>query len=69
MEKYQCRDVDEERELSQKIMKLNNFTMLDKNREVFNGLPIKDRNLLTEQLRLMKEYIEVLRERIERFKG
>lgn len=63
MEEYQERVLEEQRELSEKIVKLIRFTTTGTYRE----LPIEERQLLTSQLHAMTHYNDVLTQRIANF--
>lgn len=64
MEKYQYRVIDESRELSEKIEKLNCFI----GREDFIDVGATDASILERQLDAMKQYSNILQVRIARFK-
>ena len=61
---YQLRVLDEEQDLENKILKLS---ALIRNTEVFQGLPVTERNLLSTQLCIMRKYSKIFKERIKLF--
>lgn len=63
MQPHQQRVVTERDELAEKLTKLNSFI----GGEIFNGLPADERVRLAKQAGLMKDYIDILNERIEAF--
>lgn len=63
MELYQKRVLDEKRALDEKITKLDAFI----NTETFHQIPLDERNVLQKQLAVMRQYSDVLRERIVLF--
>lgn len=63
MQPHEERVVAEQKELNDKINKLNGFI----GGNAFNALPEEDRALLEEQSRYMSAYSGVLHERIKRF--
>lgn len=58
MEDWKIRLVDEQIELKERISKLNKFLEENKDHEDFD--------ILTRQLAVMKEYLKILEERIEK---
>ena len=64
MEPHQERVIKEEAELSDKLNKLGAFI----HGEVFKTLPEEEQELLQAQDDTMREYLEILRSRIDRFK-
>jgi hypothetical protein len=65
MEDYQERVLKEKEELDDKLSRLTPFLTTEK----FFGLPVEDRELLTQQEVHMKGYSLVLAKRIARFKS
>jgi len=63
MEDYQQRVVDEERELREKLKKLEAFVASD----VFAGMAREDQSLLRKQHGYMANYLDILERRIVRF--
>lgn len=63
LQPFQQRVVDEQKDLAEKIVKLQTFT----NTSVFTLLPSPDKDLLQRQLACMKEYYNILSFRIARF--
>jgi hypothetical protein len=63
MQPHQQRVVDEKTELDEKLAKLNNFI----GGEIYNGLPGDERYRLTQQSLMMKQYSDILGERIAAF--
>ena len=57
---HEQRVIEEKRDLSEKIVKLNSFT----DGENFGGLPRSQRESLRKQLDIMRQYEQVLHERI-----
>lgn len=64
LEPYQLRMIEEEKQLFEKLDTLIGFIASSK----FDGLEEKDKDLLEQQGVHMGRYLEVLRERIKRFK-
>jgi histidinol-phosphate/aromatic aminotransferase/cobyric acid decarboxylase-like protein len=64
MKQYQERVINEEKELSDKLDKLNTFIDDDDN---FALIDVDERKRLIRQARAMADYIDVLNERIEAF--
>lgn len=65
MEAWQQRVIDEERELHERIVKLDDF--LRKGNAAFDALPDEVQPLMINQHRIMNLYAWILRERIKRF--
>lgn len=63
MESFQDRVVYEKQELDDKITRLNTFTMGG----MFFKLSADEKERMLRQLKIMKQYTEVLQERIEHF--
>lgn len=63
MEAYQQRVVDEKEELDEKLAKLRVFF----NSVLFETLSGEERELLVEQEKVMTEYSEILRKRLDLF--
>lgn len=63
LQPHQQRVVDEKADLDEKRLKLQDFTA----KPVFLGLPISERDRLFRQAALMRDYSEVLAERIAEF--
>lgn len=63
MQPHQQRVVTERDELAEKLTKLNSFI----GGQIFNGLPADERVRLAKQAGLMKDYLDILNERIEAF--
>lgn len=63
MESFQDRVVYEKQELDDKITRLNTFTMSG----MFFKLSADEKERMLRQLKIMKQYTEVLQERIEHF--
>lgn len=63
MEAYQHRVVEEKTQLDDRISRLDPFVRS----ETFKGLPLVEQERLILQLRLMKEYSDVLSARIAAF--
>jgi hypothetical protein len=64
MEAYQQRVIDEKSDLDLKILKLDDF----RHGSIYPTLPEEERSRLTRQYCHMKDYSDVLGERIESFK-
>lgn len=64
MQAHQQRVIDEEKELSERVVKLSDFML---NNPLFPKLPMEERVRLREQERHMCGYRDVLRERIRNF--
>jgi hypothetical protein len=62
---YQQRVIDEEVELTNKIVSLTEF--IGSGKSGFLTLDVEDRALLREQLEAMRAYRSILRKRIDRF--
>lgn len=60
---HQQRVVEERNELVDKVTKLHSFF----NTEIFESLPGEDQELLVKQEKVMKEYSDILLDRIKRF--
>jgi hypothetical protein len=63
MQPHQQRVVDEKNELDSKLAKLNSFI----GGEIFHSLPAEERIRLAKQAGIMKDYSDVLSERISVF--
>lgn len=63
MQPHQQRVIDEKQELDGKLAKLNIFL----GDPVFEGLPLKDQELLKQQSGVMQAYSNILANRIARF--
>jgi len=63
MEDWQNRVKEELTDLRTKLSKLREFTFSEK----FSGIPSRQRDLLTEQIRIMERYSDVLKARISAF--
>lgn len=63
LQPHQQRVMDEYTELHERVFKLNQFT----EGEVFPTLSSVDKDLLTQQLKCMQQYVSILYKRIERF--
>lgn len=61
MEDFKKRLLIEKEELDDKRIKLRNFLQTEK----FNSLDIKNRNLLIKQFKVMTEYSNILKKRID----
>jgi hypothetical protein len=66
MQPHQQRVVDEKRELDSKLEKLMAF-IASETGKIFSGLVTEERQRLTTQARIMKEYSDVLGDRIAAF--
>jgi len=64
MQPHQQRVVDEKNELQSKINALSGF--IDRN-DLFKSLPWDEKVRMLMQLRAMKEYADILKQRIEAF--
>jgi len=65
LQPHQQRVVEERNELIDKIEKLHSFTKT----ETFNSLPDEEQSLLFKQEKEMKKYADILKQRIDVFKG
>ena len=63
MQPHQQRVVTEKDELAEKLTKLNAFI----GGEIYNGLPEDERTRLARQATAMKDYLDILNERIQAF--
>lgn len=63
MQPHQQRVVDEKSELDAKITKLADFS----NGSIFENLPLDERDRLQKQFSIMRQYSEVLGDRINAF--
>lgn len=63
MQDYQQRVVDEKKELDDKIAKLGSFVVSIK----FLDVSLAERDLMVDQLKVMQQYSDLLRVRIELF--
>jgi hypothetical protein len=63
MQPHQERVVDERDELVEKLTKLNSFMT----GEIYNGLPSDEKVRLARQACAMKDYLDILNERIQAF--
>lgn len=63
MQPHQERVVDERNELAEKLTKLNSFMT----GEIHNGLPSDEKVRLARQACAMKDYLDILNERIQSF--
>jgi hypothetical protein len=63
MQPHQHRVVTERDELADKMTKLNSFI----GGEIFNGLPAEERIRLAKQAEIMKDYLDILNDRINAF--
>lgn len=66
MIEWQQRVVEEHQELHDKVTKLTKF--MASNNGLFESLEKEDKKLLVAQASVMWDYIDILEERIERFK-
>lgn len=63
MEAYQTRVVEEKQELDSRLEKLQLFVASTR----FDGVPNSEQERMKRQLRIMKDYSQVLSERIDAF--
>ncbi len=63
MQPHQQRVVTEKNELAEKLTKLNAFI----GGEIYNGLPPEERIRLAKQAGVMKDYLDILSDRINAF--
>lgn len=68
LQPHEERVVTEKRELDEKLAKLKAFCF-DPGSQIFKDLPPEDQDLLEYQYEAMKNYSQILRKRIDRFKG
>lgn len=66
MQPHQQRVVDEKDELADKLTKLNDFIG---GNNIYDSLPADERNRLARQAFVMKDYLDILNERIAAFPG
>lgn len=64
MQPHQQRVVDEKDELAEKLTKLNDFIG---GNNIYDSLPADERNRLARQAFVMKDYLDILNERIAAF--
>lgn len=63
MQPHQQRVVDERDDLADKLTKLNSFI----GKDMFNSLPAEERIRLARQATVMKDYLDILNDRINAF--